>query len=66
MCGPEDYNDVHNFDEALEWATTWLVGSIVTAVVLDKDGVLAAWEKDTNGPLLVAKGPRPFPGAVAA
>lgn len=67
FCGPEQYHLVHNLDEADAWAKLYcLAGDVGTAVVLDKDGVLLAYERGPEGPVLVAKGPRPLPLHVAA
>ena len=59
--------DIGTMDEAAAWAAGQLAqANIATAVVLDQDGVLAAWEKGPEGPALVAKGPRPLPMPIAA
>lgn len=67
FCGPEQHHLVHNLDEAEVWARKWChAADIGTAVVLDKDGVLLAYERGPEGPVLMAKGPRPLPVPVAA
>lgn len=67
FCGPERHHLVHNLDEAEVWAKKWCYAAdIGTAVVLDKDGVLLSYERGPEGPVLVAKGPRPLPIPAAA
>lgn len=62
ILGDESHCEIRTLDEGAQWAAEQLLDpTIATAIVVDKDGVLAAWEKNKNGPVLVAKGPRPLP-----
>ncbi len=58
--------EVKDFEEAVQWAERALHGNVATAVVIDGDGVLAAWEADLKGAILVSKSPRPLPQRNAA
>jgi hypothetical protein len=55
--------DVQDLDEAARWTAAQLQNTVATAILFDRDGILAAWEKGLDGPILVAKSPRPLPSA---
>jgi len=49
--------------DGLIWAQRKLVGTVATAIVFDKQGIIAAWEpaqRRHDPPILVARGPSSF------
>jgi hypothetical protein len=58
--------EVASFEDATHWAEQALSSDIATAVLLDKDGVLAAWEGGIEGFRLMSKSPRPLRSPISA
>lgn len=58
--------DINNLAEAAEWAKKELAKDLIScAILLDFQGIVAAWELDQDGkPVLVARGIRPPPKQV--
>lgn len=58
---------VASVDDATPWAAEQLrYPNVACATLLDADGVVMAWERGPDGPVLVARGPRPFPNRTTA
>lgn len=57
--------EVLTIEQGEAWANERLIGAVATAMLLDKQGIFAAWERGTPespGAVLVARGPQHFPG----
>ncbi|HSW74609.1 MAG TPA: hypothetical protein VLG16_01935 [Candidatus Saccharimonadales bacterium] len=53
--------EVLTVEQGQSWANERLIGAFATAVLLDKHGILAAWERDvseSSETILVARGPQ--------
>lgn len=53
--------EVSSIDVAARWAAEQLCDGVACAVLLDEEGMIAAWERGPEGPILVARSPRPLP-----
>lgn len=59
--------DAASVDDASRWAVEqFRQRDVACAVLLDAHGVVMAWERGSEGPVVVARGPRPFPVRTAA
>lgn len=59
--------DVASVNDAARWAAEqFRHPDVACAALLDAHGVVMAWERGPDGPILVARGPRPFPNCTAA